>query len=300
MKAPPLSPYHAQHNRWTDRAADWVSYAAARSVGFAMAPFPLWRGIEVIATLGRWIIPRLPGPGKRLSDNLARVYPDRAAAARRAIAADAAAHFTRLCIEYLNLRRFADEVTTEVEGMERLIEARTRGKGVVLVTAHYGNWEALRLACLRAGHECGIIYRPFNNRYVDRYTLSLIRLCGEPVMQKGPRGMRALTGHIAKGGVALVLVDQRTTGAPLLPFLGHQAETLTVAAALARRSGATLITARARRMDNRGRFHVRLEAPVPEDTPEAMMTEVNRRIGTWIEEDPGQWFWVHRRWRRAG
>ncbi|MEL6267347.1 MAG: lysophospholipid acyltransferase family protein, partial [Pseudomonadota bacterium] len=174
-----------------------------------------------------------------------------------------------------------------------------RGGGMLIVTAHYGNWEAIRVACLRAGIPAGIIYRPFNNRYVDAYTLRLIIRAGTPVMQKGPRGMRALTRHLMSGGHAVLLIDQRTTGAPLIPFLGHPAETLTVAAALARRTGADLITARARRTDDRGSFEVRFEAPVPDDTPAAMTAEINRRIGAWIDAHPEQWFWLHRRWRNT-
>ena len=112
--------------------------------------------------------------------------------------------------------------------------------------------------------------------------------------------MRALLEHVSNGGTAMVLVDQRTTGAPLIPFLGHPAETVTVAAMLAGRSGAMLVPARARREDDRGAFSVLLEAPVPSGDAKEMMAEVNRRIGAWIEEEPAQWFWLHRRWRQGG
>jgi KDO2-lipid IV(A) lauroyltransferase len=66
---------------------------------------------------------------------------------------------------------------------------------------------------------------------------------------------------------------------------------------MARRTGAALIPVRAARNVPARRFDVTFEAPVTGDDPRAMMAEVNRRIGAWIEAAPEQWFWFHRRWR---
>ncbi|MGF1553855.1 MAG: lysophospholipid acyltransferase family protein [Paracoccaceae bacterium] len=280
-----------------DRGGEWLVYAVGRAGGYAARGLGLWRACRLAHALGGRLIAALPGPRRRLHDNLARVYPEMPATERRRLAREAAGHFARLCIEYVNLDLFVRDLRLSVSGMGHLDRPRAEGRGVLIVTAHYANWEALRLACQRAGHECAIIYRAFNNRYVDRFTLRLIGLCGEPVLQKGPAGLRALTSHLKAGGVALVLVDQRTTGAPRLDFLGHPAETLTVAASLARRTGAALVPARARRGPEDGRFEVAIEPAVPEGEPEAMMAAVNARISAWIAEAPEQWFWLHRRWR---
>ncbi|MEM8819935.1 MAG: lysophospholipid acyltransferase family protein [Pseudomonadota bacterium] len=207
-------------------------------------------------------------------------------------------YFTRLSIEYAHFGRFLNDARIEPKGLENHAAPHGAGRGVVLVSAHYGNWEAVRIAALKGGYPCGIIYRPFNNRLLDGYTVRLISAAGEPVLHKGPRGMRALHKHVATGGIALVLVDQRNTGAPLIPFLGHPAETVTVAAALAHRTGAALIPAVAPRLDEAGRFEARFEPEIPPSDPETMMTAANERIAAWITEDPAQWFWLHRRWKR--
>jgi KDO2-lipid IV(A) lauroyltransferase len=292
-----VSRYHRRHDTALDRTGEWLAYAAGRALGRALRVFGLWRACRIAHVLGGRLIAALPGPRRRMADNLALVRPSLSERERRRLMRAATGHFARLCVEYVNLDLFAREARLRVEGMEHVASARAAGRGVLLATAHYGNWEALRLACLREGHECAIIYRAFNNRYVDRFTLRLIGLCGRPVLQKGPAGLRALAGHLKAGGVALVLVDQRTTGAPMIDFLGHPAETLTVAAALARRTGAALIPARARRTGEGDAFDVRIEPPVAEGSPEAMMADVNAAIGVWVEEAPAQWFWLHRRWR---
>ena len=116
-------------------------------------------------------------------------------------------------------------------------------------------------------------------------------------MHKGRQGSRQLLRHVARKGAAMILVDQRQTGAPLIPFLGRPAETALSAAELALRFDAALIPARALRVEAGRKYHVRFEAPIEaRDATEAMI-QVNARIGAWVTEAPGQWFWMHRRWR---
>ena len=168
--------------------------------------------------------------------------------------------------------------------------------GAIIVTAHYGNWEAIRVAAKRDGREVGIIYRAFNNRYLDRFTMNMIPDAGSPVLQKGS-GMRQLVQHVRRGGMVMILVDQRNTGAPFIDFMGQPAETVTAAADIAVRTGAALIPARAVRDVAAERFDVTFEKPITGTDSVEMMSEVNRRISAWVEEYPAQWFWFHRRWR---
>ncbi|MEM6356546.1 MAG: lysophospholipid acyltransferase family protein [Pseudomonadota bacterium] len=292
--------WYRTKDRWWMLAWERLVYAFLRSFAVLTHPIGLWWLTRQIGTLGAWILPLLPMARQRLSDNFDLVRPGMTAAERRVLARETCRQFTHLCVEYAHFGRFIALVRPEVEGIEHLTTPLADKRGVVLVTAHYGNWEALRVAVKAAGHECGIIYRPFNNRLLDGYTLRLIGAVGQPVMQKGPKGMRALHAHVARGGAALILVDQRTTGAPLIPFMGAPAETLTVAAALAARTGAALVPAVAPRLDGHGRFGARFEPEIPRGEPAAMMAAVNERITAWIEEDPAQWFWLHRRWHRKG
>jgi len=239
----------------------------------------------------------VPSFRRRAEENLALVWPQRSDAERRAILAEAGRQFLRLAIEYAHLDRWAREVALETRGIEHLRGALAGGRGAVVVSAHYGNWEAVRLAALRAGMPCGIIYRAFNNRYLDAFTLRLIPCMGEPVLQKGAPGLRELIAHLGRGGAVMILVDQRNSGAPFLDFLGQPAETMLTAAELARRTGAALIPAFGRRDVPGRRFEVGVEPLVEVETPAAAMAAVNAAIGRWIESEPGQWFWFHRRWK---
>lgn len=278
------------------RAGGWLSFMLAWGFRLATWPVPVWVLARIAAPIGGALALAVPGLRRRAASNIALIWPERPAAERRRLVRDTGAEFTRLMIEYAHLDRFLPDLSLEITGEEQLRAAHEAGRGAVLVTAHYGNWEAARLAALRLGHETGIIYRAFNNVHFDRLAQRLLPQVGEPVLQKGREGVRGLSRHIRQGGFAMVLVDQRITGAPLIEFLGQPAETATSAAQLALRTGAALIPVRAIRNSAERRFDVIFEAPVTGDNATAMMAEVNRRIGLWVEERPEQWFWFHHRW----
>ncbi len=289
--------YYRIRDRWWMRVGEWMLFALIIGFRWLSWPVPMWTLTGFCAPLGSLVAAGVPSFRRRAEANLALVWPDQPARARRRLVRSTGAQFFRLGIEYVRLDRAARTFDLNVEGGDHLAAARAAGRGAVLVTAHYGNWEAARLAAQRLGCETGIIYRALNNRYLDRFALKLLACAGRPVLQKGRRGMRQLVSHVSRGGFVMILVDQRNTGAPLIDFLGRPAETATAAAEVARRTGAALIPVHAARNVAGRRFDVTFEAPVTEGDRKVMMAEVNRRIGAWIEAAPEQWFWFHRRWR---
>ena len=289
--------YYQIKDRWSVRAGQYLVYLLSLGAQRTLSMLPIWPAAGALAWLGGWITLAIPGVRRRAERNLALVWPHLDRRERRHLIRRAGAHFVRLAVEYSQLARIGAEIEMTVDGAEHLRAARASGKGAVLVTAHYGNWETVRVAAKGLDCEVGIIYRAFNNRYIDRFTIDLLPSAGTPVLQKGREGMRAMMSHVARGGLVLILVDQRTSGAPYLDFMGHPAETVTVAAELAKRTGAALIPVRGRRNIAKRRFDVLIEPPITPGDGAAMMQAVNARIGAWVEETPEQWLWFHRRWR---
>jgi KDO2-lipid IV(A) lauroyltransferase len=268
-----------------------VTLALTRRVSTArLIAFAAWAG----AIVGR----RAPMARKRIEANLKQIRPDMTAAERADLAAEVGAGLLMTGVEYMRMAELAarpDIVT--VTGEAYVAEALAAGRPIVFVTAHFGQWEFIRICARRLGAETAIIYRAFNNPGIDALAQDFIATAGEPVLHKGPAGARRLLRQIAKGGAALILVDQRQTGSPLIPFMGKDAETATAAADLALRFNAALIPARVRRVVGAELYELRFEAPIaPQDATE-MMAEVNARIGAWVQDDPSQWFWLHRRWK---
>ena len=258
---------------------------------------PLDRAVALAGMAGRIFLPLLP-VRRRIERNLALVWPDFGPEHTRTLIAGVGDSFARTIAEYVRLPALAAmPERRRTEGLGHLTDAVAAGRGAVIASAHFGNWEMIRLAARDAGVDVGIIYRAFNNRSFDRLAMLRIRVAGEPVLHKGRQGLRDMLGLVRDGGVILVLMDQHvTTGAPL-PFLGRPALTATAIPAMCKRVGAALLPATATRSDDGKTFDIRFEAPVAPGDAEEMTAEVNRRMEAWVRARPAQWFWLHRRWR---
>lgn len=254
--------------------------------------------IRTFGALGGWMLPRISS-GRRIARSLARVRPGTSPEALRTLQRDVGNHFGRVLAEYIRLDRIKNRRDRRhVEGLDHLMAAVGLGRGVVIASAHIGHWEMIRLAAADHGVPVAIIYRAFNNRSFDHVSQWRIRVGGEPVLHKGRQGMRAMLAHLKAGGVILVLMDQHSSGGAMLPLLGEPAETATAIPALCARTGTVLLPARALREADGLSFRVVFEPPLPVSDPVSMTAAMNDRISAWINETPGQWFWLHRRWRQ--
>ncbi len=276
------------------RFASALSAAAFAVVAAPLLALPADAAIRVMGALGRGLLPLAPA-ARRIRDNLSLVRPDLDA---RAVAAGVGDNFGRVLAEYVRMADMAARPDRRrVTGLAHLTQAMAAGRGALIVSAHLGNWEAIRLAAADAGIPVGLMRRHFNNPDFDALALARVRMAGEPVLHKGANALRGMFGHLRSGGALLVLVDQRSTGGALVPFLGRPAETTVAVAGLAARLGTPVIPAVALREADGLSFDVRFAPPVAPGPPEAMFAEIHRSLDVWIDERPGQWFWLHNRWR---
>lgn len=276
--------------------AERLEWGGLCLVRLLLAPFSARGRSRLMGRIGGALGPWL-GFARRIEANIDLVRPDYDAATRRRITRGVMANFASAAIEYMDLPALYEASEGfSVEGLEHLQAAREAGGGkLVVVSAHYGNWEAARAVAARHGAPLAIIYRAFNNRKMDDYSHRLITACGWPAYRKGAEGSRELFKHVRGGGGAMILVDQRLGGAPQLDFMGRPAETSLAAAQLALKLKAPLLPAAARRTETG--FHVIFEPPIPPSDPMTMTEAVNKVIEGWIDAAPEQWFWLHRRWR---
>jgi Kdo2-lipid IVA lauroyltransferase/acyltransferase len=193
-----------------------------------------------------------------------------------------------------------------VENVEVLLNAHARGRGVLLLSGHYGNWEWIpHVLQAKTGLNGAAIARPMQNSYVDRLVNTYRTQFGGvviPMERAGREGFRLLKN----GGILMVLTDQSAPhDALFLPFFGRLTTWFKGTAVFQLKTGASLIMVTSYRQDD-GNYLIRLdEIPVdnlPADFDEAV-DELTRRhvkaLENIIRERPGDWFWHHRRWKHA-
>ena len=194
-----------------------------------------------------------------------------------------------------------------IEGEEIITAAKNSGKPVVFISAHLGNWEVLPFVARRFGLAYAGVYRPANNRFVDRLFQRSRGSEKAVFIPKGKQGTRQLLAHVRQGKPVGMLIDQRLShqGARL-PFLGHETTVTTTPAELCLRFKALLIPACAVRQAD-GSIKVIIEQSLqPGDVPQNLdhaeavqwlTIALNKRVEEWIYQYPEQWLWLHRRWR---
>ena len=175
-----------------------------------------------------------------MRDGIERVFPDMPEAEVKALIRRSAANTARSLGEVL----FNDSYSRQTglfhasgPGLEVLRQARAAGQGVMLISGHFGQWEAVRHYLMSQGTETGAMYRENNNPWYDKRFRANNEHGGRPILKKSKNGTVQMVRHIRKGGFFAMLVDQKHRLGYKLPFLGHDAMTTTAPAALALRYG---------------------------------------------------------------
>ncbi len=245
-------------------------------------------------------------------DNIRQAFPDLPAAEHDRIVAEAWDNLGRTAAEYVHLdrlwdfdpeRRTAGRIEIAPEVVARFETLRQDGKPALFFAAHLANWELPAIAAAKHGLPSAVLYRTPNNAAVARDIIGLRKsLMGRliPANVAAPvRMMEALDQGLHVG----MLIDQRFSRGPQVPFLGRLSYSNPLLARMARRFDCPVHGARAIRLPG-GRFRLELTEAIqlPRNAQggidvDAATAHLNRIVEGWVREYPGQWLWMHRRWR---
>lgn len=267
--------------------------------------FALLLPYRIRVPLMGWLVERVIGPlagyKRRALDNLMLIFPEWSEAKRARVARNCLNNVGRTFIENYSSTEFPDRMADNPlhgPGMDALEAAAKGGQPVVLVTGHFGNYEAARAALVARGFNIGGLYRDMKNPYFNAHYVKTMEAFGGPVFPQGRKGTAGFVRHLKDGGQLVLLFDQHVFGAPRFDFLGQPANTALSAAELALRYNALLIPFYAVRQADGLTFRTVLEAPIAPTDATQMTQAITDSLAARVRENPDQWFWVHRRWRR--
>jgi Kdo2-lipid IVA lauroyltransferase/acyltransferase len=252
--------------------------------------------------IGRHIFILLP-PVKIARENLRAAYPEMSAAEIEEIVLAHCDNLGRVVAEYPHLEKLLIGQRIEVVGTAYGNAAIASGKGVMFVSGHFGNWEAMTSSGQQLGYDGSIVYRPPNNPFVAHWIERQRAKIGSMVqISKGPQGTRKIFTTLRRGKTVFLLVDQKTGQGVPAPFFGRDAMTTHAPAVLALKLGSILLPVACERTQG-ARFRVRIYPPV-EFSPGgdhdqdvlALTTKINLAVETMVRANPSQWLWIHRRW----
>ena len=286
---------------------------AVRGVfGFARLLGPE-RSSDLGAWLARTVGPLLPQHRIALA-NLRGVFPEMSEAERIRIARSAWANLGRTGAEYAHLGKLFDydpeapaPGRVEVVGIEHFLKLRDDGLPGIIFSAHLGNWELPAICAARFGLDATAVFRPPNDPAAARLVYEVRSgTMGGLTASSGGGAAFAIAGVLERGGHLGQLIDQHFTRGVVTTFMGRPALTNPLLAKLARHHDCPVHGVRVVRLQGHG---FRLELTPPLDLPRdeegridvARATQVMTSVvEEWVRENPGQWLWMHRRWRVNG
>ncbi|QMU57439.1 MAG: lauroyl acyltransferase [Boseongicola sp.] len=279
-------------NRVQNLAALMVLRGALLIPYRARVPFVGWVMSALVAPLSGW--------RKRIRDNLALALPDLQPSEVERIVRAVPDNAGRTLIEIYSGEAFVSQAMNTPQsgpGLEALHSARKANKPVILLTAHFGNYDAIRGALVRQGFPMAALYKPMRNTGFNKHYVEAISAIAEPVFPTNKKGLFALAKHLRDGGIIGIVGDVAKLGAPVQSFFDQPSHTPQTAAEWALKFNAALIPVYGRRKSDGLSFEIFFDEPIPASSPEEMMQTYNDSVEAIARKYPDQWFWVHRRWK---
>lgn len=287
-----------------------LEYALAIAVSGVLRLLPRRTGLAIGRTAGH-LVYALDARHRTITiGNVAAAFgEEKTDAEQREIARGAFRHFGSMLFELLRLgpsswKRLSPLV--ELEGVERFQEARDRGNGVILVAAHFGNWE---LHAIVHGFLFGPIHlvaRAQDNPFFNAWLEWIRRLSGNEVVYK-QRALGQMRRLLKSGETVAFVIDQnvRQEDAVFVDFFGRKAATTPVASWFALKTGAALVPAFCHPLPD-GRYRATYEEPIDCEAyrglpREEAVTALTQKLVSvqeeYIRRNPDRWLWMHRRWK---
>ena len=266
----------------------------------SLLPHPLLLGIG--AGLGG-LLRRLPLRFTRIARrNLELCLPELGAAARERLLRR---HFASLGIAVLEIALAwwctpaRLKKMSEVQGLEHLREALARGRGAILLAAHFTTLEiGGRILSVRTPID--VLYRPTKNEALA-HVLGRCR-CRDGGHSISYDDVRGMVAALKNNEVVWYAPDQsyRKKGAEMVPMFGIPAATNTSTSRIARMTGAAVLPYFVERLPGRGGYRAVIHPPLenfPSDSPRADAERFHRLIEAQVRAVPDQYLWIHRRFK---
>ncbi|MDD4956483.1 MAG: lysophospholipid acyltransferase family protein [Candidatus Omnitrophica bacterium] len=282
-------------------------YYLAKTLFFLLALLPLRAGMALAAALGRLVFRLLPGYAKTTVANLDAAFPGNGDRNRK-IAENVFRNVAMNGVEWVKLLfsrvSVIDSMVTEVSGREHLDSVLAGGRGALIITFHFGNWELAGLYLAHIGYNGSLVarkvyfykYNKFLEKMRARYNAKVIYRDESP---------KKMLGALHRGEVVGIVPDQDvdSVNGVFVDYFGRKAYTPVAPVKIAMAVGTGIVPVFViRKKDNTHR--VVIEEPIYPVKGDDVDGNIRRYTEEWtslleryVREYPEQWVWMHKRWK---
>ena len=214
----------------------------------------------------------------------------------------------RTFAEYVFLKEFREDKKNinyvKIHGQNYLEKIKKDGKPVIFFSGHFGNIELIKMQLTKLDIKFAALHRPVNNIFLDplKEYLRLKYVCSNYI-SKGRMNVREIIKKIKDGYSIAIMVDQRISEGPRVPFFNLPAHTTTIPAQLSLKYKCKLVPIYIERkkgvffeMTVDEPFEIQNTGNDEKDNYNATL-KINKIIEKMIIKNPTQWLWSHNRWK---
>ena len=279
-----------------------AEFALAKGLITALEHLPLPIASRLASVLGKLLDLLVPKLRRTALRNLSFAFAGWGLAERHKVIDGVFESISRMLLalaRFPKLHRANISEWIRYEGLEHYLAAKQQGRGVLIATAHLGNWELSAFGHALLTEPMNVMIRPLDNPLIDQLVERRRALSGNHLISKREAARSVLTALRQNEAVG-ILIDQNTTAGEgvFIDFFGKPACAGSAFVKLAHHSGAAVVPGFALWNEKLGRYVLRFY-------PQVEMTgDVQRDTQTIhgifeqiIREHPEQWLWIHRRWK---
>ncbi len=287
---------------------DWLHYLALRVLVIFLYLFDVETNLNIACFLGRLLWKHYHRGRKRALDNLRASFPEKSEQWFWETGRRSFEHIVMLAIDILFTPRLVKTYNwrnySRYKNVERAKWLMQEGRGLLMVAAHYSNFEIMGYIMGLFGFNIYSIARPLDNRFINDYLYGVRKRAGQRIIDK--KGAAELMGKITSTGATLCFIVDQDAGKKgiFVDFFGRKASTYKSIGLLAITYNVPIGVGYSRRIDNRFYFEIGVNRIIfPEewaekDNPlEWVTAEYTKAIEEFVREEPSQYWWLHRRWK---
>ena len=205
-------------------------------------------------------------------------------------------------LPYIEKQNLIDAV--ECVNPELIVEKYNEGKGIILLSSHFGNWEFIAISvAMQIGIPFSVIVKPLRNPYVFEWMNKARTKFGNEIVPLGI-SIRKTYQTLKEKKIVAMVADQRGPREGVrVNFFGRQVPVYTGPAVLALKTGSPIICGIPVRQQNYKYHTILIEIPLNDlpENDEEKIVEISQRYTSYIEkiirENPEQWLWMHNMWK---
>lgn len=292
---------------------DRLQYIGLRLVSMTLHCYPVSWSLAGASFLGDVMYAIDKKHRDRALGNLRRSFPEMSEAQRIKLARRSMRQFFQLAVEVLFTTRLIRidswrqyfSMADFDKTLSLLLEGGSPGRpGLIMLTGHYGNWEVLGYLLATLGFSTSSVARPLDNPFVNDWLLGVREKKGQRILAK--TGALAEIPEVLDNGGAVGFIADQNAGSKgmFVDFFGRKASTYKSIGLLAMRYNVPVVIGYARRREGQFHFDVGTQDIIyprdweQHDDPLRYITQrYTKAIEDFVRADPGQYLWVHRRWK---